>query len=97
MITNYRTQSTTAYSLLRHIFVRDSRGAAIFGGKHGMNPCLDRLGNLQLLVQDWAIGFSNAIGLTLFVDGSAYDGDPISEQSRCWSHGNRLRLGRFRT
>ena len=97
MISNYRTQGTIAYDLLRHIFVRDSRGGAILAGKHGMNPRVDRLDNLQLLLQDWATGISNAIGITLFVDGKAYDADPISEQSRCWSHGSRLRLGRFRT
>lgn len=97
MITNYRTQGTTAYSLLRLIFVHDSRGAAISGGKQGMILRIDRLANLQLLVKDWANGFAAAIGLSLFVDGSAYEGDPISGHSRCWSHGNRLRLGRFRT
>ena len=97
MISNYRTQGTTAYSFLRRSFVHDSCAAALSGGKQGMILRVDSLANLQLLGKDWINGIASAIGLSLFVDGSAYEGSPISEHSRCWSHGKRLRLGRFRT
>jgi hypothetical protein len=97
MITKYRTQGTREYRFTRHSFVFASRGAAKLGGKHGMILRVDIVGNVLERLQDWASTVSNAIGLSLFVGGKAYSDNPINEQNRCWSHGNRLRLGRLRT
>lgn len=96
MIIRYRTSSTMQNSLIRLPFVRLSRHAAELGSKIGMNPCVDRLGNnAQLLAQNWASGVTDVLSISLFDD--VYGSDPISEQRRCWSHGNRLKLGRLRT
>lgn len=97
MITRYRTQSTMQHSLIRLSFVRLSQYATKLGNKLGMIPCVDRLGNTQLLSQNWASGITNVLGVSLFDNDDAYGSDPISEQRKCWSHGNRLRLGRLRT
>jgi hypothetical protein len=94
MITPYRTQSTMQYSLIRRSFVLLSRHVAKVGNNLGMIPRVDRLGNAQLLSQNWANGIADILGIVLF---DANGSDPISEQIRCWSHGKRLRLGRLRT
>jgi hypothetical protein len=96
MITRYRTQRTTAYRSLRRLCVLFSQAAAKLGSNLGMILRVDILGNVHL-AQDWADGLTGKVGFALFDNDDAYGSDPISEQIRCWSHGNRLRLGRLRT